>query len=278
MQSKRCLNIWTKTWHPSTLAVKAPNSFHLVWANEYLPISVSVCFLMFEISPLSVPPPLPKTRHLCPLCLECFGSSWVHSIPQSNPTFPTSLSGAWPCAKVLPQVLTHAWTPSPGFFHMTFNRVLGQKSGTQGCLFSGSLLRGGTDLVPLCICSENLQHLAQRVDGAFHASPARLPCCQGGSVCSTPIAGRAWATSPWRRKGAAFWPPASSSVRRITPEPRYETGPTLTVSLSLLEKRGKEVLDSTNQLFCFVLFWPSNWKYQLFPQSQALCQTLAPHE
>lgn len=260
MQSKMCLNIWTKTWHSTTLAGKAPNSSHLVWADEYLLISVSLHFLMLEISPFSISPlqsvysPLPKTGHLCPLCLECFRSSCIHSIPQSNPTFPTYLSGAWPCAKVLPQVLPQ---PMPqrlpqAFLHATFNHILDQNSGTQGCLLSGSLPLGGNDLVPMCISAQNLQHEAERVNGAFHVSPAHFPCSGGGSVCSIPTAGRAWTTDPWRGKGAAFWPPASSSVWGITLEPREETGPTLTFSFFFL-KRGKKRF-WTAQMGFFIFF------------------------
>lgn len=70
------------------------------WVFTHLLISFSLHFLMSEISPFSVPPPqtiytpLPKTRHLFPLCLEGFRLSCVHSIPQNNPTFPIYLSSS----------------------------------------------------------------------------------------------------------------------------------------------------------------------------------------
>lgn len=75
------------------------------------------------------------------------------------------------------------------FLYAAFNPVLGQKSDTQGCPCSGLPLCSGTDLVPLCLSSQSLEHLAESVDRAFRASPVPFPHCQGGLVRSTHIAG-----------------------------------------------------------------------------------------
>lgn len=55
------------------------------------------------------------------------------------------------------------------FLYVAFNPILDQKSGSQGCLCSGSPLHSATDLVPLCLSSQSLQHFAESMDGAFQA-------------------------------------------------------------------------------------------------------------